>query len=187
MNQATDVKTVLHVGCGPDIPGALHAEFRSAEWKEIRLDVDAAVEPDVVASMTEMPQIGDESIDAVWSSHNLEHLYAHEVPLALAEFHRVLKPGGFVLLIVPDLQQVARRVAEGKLEETLFVSPAGPITAIDMIYGFRPRLAEGHVHMAHKTGFTPQSLADKLTEAGFGELSFKADTAALALWAWAQK
>lgn len=187
MNQATTKKTVLHVGCGPKDPAALHAEFRTAEWREIRLDVDPAVEPDVVASMTAMLQIADESVDAVWSCHNLEHLYTHEVPLALAEFYRVLKPGGFALLIMPDLQQIAQHVAEGNLEGTLYVSPAGPITALDMIFGYRPRLAEGHAAMAHKTGFTPDTLAQKLTDAGFTDQKLQADPAAMSLWAWAQK
>ena len=43
------------------------------------------------------------SVDAVFSSHNIEHLYPHEVPLALKEFMRVLKPDGFVLMTCPDL------------------------------------------------------------------------------------
>lgn len=187
MNQTTATKTVLHVGCGPNDPAALHAEFRSDEWREIRLDLDPAVEPDVVADMTHMSQIEDESIDAIWSCHNLEHLHAHEVPMALAEFYRVLKPGGFALMIMPDLQQIARHVAEGNLENTLYVSPAGPIAALDMIFGYRPRLADGHAHMAHKTGFTPDTLAKKLTAAGFTDQKLKADPTAMSLWAWAQK
>ena len=50
--------------------------------------------------------------------------------MALGEFFRVLKPGGFVLISVPDIQQIARHVAQGNLDEPLYVSPAGPICSI---------------------------------------------------------
>jgi SAM-dependent methyltransferase len=44
--------------------------------------------------------IGDNSYDFVLSSHNLEH-YANPMK-AIAEWHRVLKPGGALLMILPD-------------------------------------------------------------------------------------
>src|SRR5262249_28423134 len=126
-----------------------------------------------------------ESVDGVWSSHNLEHLYAHEVPLALREFHRVLKPGGVVLITLPDLQQAAAFVARGNLEGVLYTSPAGPISAIDVLFGHRASVERGNVFMAHKTGFTAQTLAQKLHDAGFVNVQVKRDT--LALWAHATR
>ncbi len=115
-----------------------------------------------------------------WSSHNLEHLYAHEVPLALREFWRVLKPGGVAVLALPDIQEVARRVAAGNLEQTLYVSPAGPICAIDIMFGHRDSIARGNHFMAHKTAFTAASLGQKLTEAGFATVDVQADQPAFA-------
>lgn len=61
------------------------------------------VQPDLVGTMTDMKAVCSASVDVVFSSHNIEHLYAHEVEVALAEFHHVLKPDGFVLLTCPDL------------------------------------------------------------------------------------
>jgi len=63
------------------------------------------MQPDIVCSITDMSPVAADSVDAVWSSHNLEHLQRHEVPVALAEFLRVLKPAGLLLLTLPDLQQ----------------------------------------------------------------------------------
>ena len=94
----------LHVGCGPKHKD--RTPFASQNWREIRLDIDSAVQPDVIGTMTDMKAVRDASVDAVFSSHNIEHLYPHEVPIALAEFYRVLKPDGFVLLTCPDLQSV---------------------------------------------------------------------------------
>jgi SAM-dependent methyltransferase len=165
---------VLHVGCGVYNRAKLPPVFQTG-WREIRLDIDPDVRPDVVSSITDMGAIGDDAIDAVYSSHNVEHLFPHEVPLALAEMRRVVKPGGFAFITLPDLQEVARHVAEGKLEEPLYMSPLGPISALDIIFGHRPALAEGNIFMAHHTGFTAVTLSAGLVNAGFSAVLTQRD------------
>jgi SAM-dependent methyltransferase len=164
----SDKKNVLHVGCGPRTASPLDSQlFPPTEWHEIRLDIDPDAQPDIVASITDMSMVDSDSMDGIFSSHNLEHLYSHEVPLALREFFRVLKPGGVAIIRVPNLQAVAAEVAKGNLEGTIYTSPAGPITAIDTIYGWRRRLAAGSLAWAHKTGFTAETLGRKLLAVGF--------------------
>ncbi len=163
-------KTLLHVGCGSAAPQRLPECFRGAEWREIRLDIDPAVKPDIVASLTDMNTVKDASMDAVWSSHNLEHLEDFQVPSALGEIHRVLKPGGFALITLPDLKLIAKLVLDGKVDEVLYKSPAGPITPLDMLFGHQASQARGNHHMAHRTGFTAERLGRKLAEAGFAEV-----------------
>lgn len=160
-------RTVLNIGSGP--PGIVDISpvFPCPDWRELRLDIDPRVEPDIVASVTGMAAVADASVDGVWSSHNLEHLWPHEVPVALAEIQRVLRPGGVAVLLVPDLQAVAAAVAEDRLDAPLYDSPAGPITALDVIYGYGPALAAGNHFMAHRTGFTPTTLGRALQQAGF--------------------
>lgn len=180
---SVSAKKVLHVGCGPRLERTLHKTFRSAEWQEVRLDIDPDVEPDIVCSIVDMSVVATGSVDAVWSRHNLEHLYAHEVPRALSEFRRVLKPGGFALITSPDLQQVARQIADGKLEEVLYEAPAGPIHAIDIVYGHTGWLARGAAFMAHRTGFTARTLATKMVRAGFRPVRVRRSEREFALWA----
>jgi SAM-dependent methyltransferase len=185
LDSATAVtpRTVLHVGCGAADPAKLPAAFFPAgAWAEMRLDIDPGVAPDIVASITEMPMVATGSVDAVWSAHNLEHLASHEVPVALAEFHRVLAPGGFVLVTMPDLQQVAELVAQGKLEDAAYISAMGPIAPLDMLYGFRPALAAGNAFMGHRTGFTAGTLTAHLQRAGFQAVRVQRD-GHFALWA----
>lgn len=175
-------KTVLHVGCGPVGGAPLHFSF--AGWQEIRLDIDPDCQPDIVASITDMAAVPDASVDGAYSAHNLEHLPAHEVPMALREFYRVLRPGGHVLLTMPDLQSVAMEIASGADPEgVLYESPAGPVAAIDVLYGYRPALAAGKAAMAHRTGFTAATLGRKLTEAGFQNVRVQANPACFSLWA----
>jgi hypothetical protein len=158
---------VLHVGCGAYGREKLPPVFHEAGWREIRLDIDPGVNPDFVASITDMGVVADATIDAVYSSHNIEHLYPHEVPEALREMRRVLNPSGFALIKLPDLQEVARHVAEGHLEEALYTSPMGAISPLDIMYGHRASIEAGNVFMAHRTGFTLGTLGAALVRAGF--------------------
>ncbi len=158
-------KQLLNVGSGP--LGRSHSFNGFENWQEIRLDIDASVQPDVIGTMTDMSAVPSSSIDAIVSSHNIEHLYPHEVPLALAEFVRVLKPDGLVLITCPDLQSVCAQVAKGTLASPLYESPAGPISALDILYGHRGAMAAGNLFMAHRCGFTLQVLADTLQACGF--------------------
>jgi SAM-dependent methyltransferase len=178
-------RLVLHVGCGPPDHETLHESFRGSDWRELRLDVDPGVRPDIVASMTDMSPIPTDSVDAVWSHHNIEHVFAHEVPVALGEFLRVLRPGGEVLIATPDLQSVARAIAAGKLEETLYRAEVGEISALDVVYGLRSDIEGGREYMAHRTGYTARTLARRLHQSGFVKVQIAVEE--YALWARARK
>ena len=158
--------TWLHVGCGYKHATLVPQWFVKEGWKELRLDINPKVEPDIVGSMTDMAEVPSRSVDAVFSSHNLEHLDFNDIPKALKEFHRVLKDDGGVVLTCPDLQVAAEHVMQGKLFDTIYESPAGPICAFDMIYGYR-RYTGKNPYMAHRSGFTLQSLATIFREMGF--------------------
>lgn len=159
--------TFLHVGCGHKHKDRTTATFASPDWLELRLDIDAQVDPDIVGTITNMAGVESASVDAVFSSHNIEHIYPHEVPVALAEFKRVLKPNGFLVLTCPDLQSVCALIAEDKLTEPAYIAPAGPIAPLDIVYGHRPALAQGNLYMAHRCGFTQKVLQATLQANGF--------------------
>lgn len=149
---------ILHVGCGGD---PLPSYF---DGVETRLDVDPVHEPHVCASMIEMGPIG--SFDAIYCAHALEHLPPHDVGKALREFLRVLAPGGYALIFVPDLEDIKPS------EDVLYMSPAGSITGLDLIYGFRG-LLEKMPYMAHRYGFTQSTLTATLKNAGFSKVDVK--------------
>jgi ubiquinone/menaquinone biosynthesis C-methylase UbiE len=180
--------TFLHIGCGQKRKNQTTQGFNALEWTEQRFDIDESVKPDIVGTMTEMGAVPGESVDAIFSSHNIEHLYPHEVPVALKEFVRVLSADGFVVLTCPDLQSVCELVAQNQLTEAAYTSPAGPIAPIDILYGHRPAMAQGNLYMAHRCGFTEKVLIGTLQAAGFtAVISRRRPAPFFDLWAVAKK
>lgn len=180
---------LLHIGCGPKRKVHTTRGFNTPQWSEIRLDIDPSVDPDVTGTMTDMSAVPSGSVDAIFSSHNIEHLYPHEVPVALSEFHRVLSADGFAVITCPDLQSVCALIAQDKLTEAAYTSPAGPIAPIDILYGYRPSMSKGNLFMAHRCGFTQKVLSDTLRSSGFKSVATMARGRApfFDLWALASK
>jgi len=161
-------KTLLHVGCGlatidhVDLPG-----FQEEAWDEVRLDADPTVYPDIVGTMVDMSTVADGFADAVFSSHGIEHLYWHDVPRALSEFHRTLKDDGFAVITCPDVQAAAQMIVEDRMFDTAYQSAAGAITPFDILYSYRPFVEINPQWMSHHCGFTLTTLMTVLKEAGF--------------------
>lgn len=142
--------TVLSVGNGFDpLP-----QWVEQGYSVVRVDIDPATEPDIVGSMTALGDIG--TYDVVYCSHALEHVYPHEVPIALGEFRRVLRVGGVAIVLVPDLEGVP--ATDDRL-------PNG-LTGLHLYYGDAALIPE-HPHMAHHCGFVADTLRAAMTAAGF--------------------
>ena len=145
---------VLHVGCAD-----AKLPFYMGHCEEVRLDIDPTHGPDIVGDMVHLPDdIGP--FDAVFSCHSLEHLMPYDVDTCLRGFHKVLKPGGSVIIFVPDLEGLIPN------DELLYVSDGGPVYAFDLFYGHRLQIKE-FPFMAHHCGFVKETLKDALEKAGF--------------------
>ena len=163
-------RIVLNVG-GNNKNIAIPAHFDGFEhWL---LDIDPLGKPDVLCDARELDQRVGNEFDAIYCSHNLEHYFWHDAQRVLKGFHHGVKPGGFVDIRVPDLLSVMDAVLNGKvgLTQPLYQSGAGPIAPLDVIYGFRARIASSGVdYYAHKTGFSRQTLHQVVRAAGFSHL-----------------
>ena len=149
-------RSLLHIGCGSDqLPAWL------GMFDETRLDINPANNPDIVRDMRDLA--GITGYDAIYCSHAIEHISPHEIVPALIGFRAALNEDGVAIVFVPDLEDVKAT------DEVLFNSPAGPICGMDLIYGYRPALAE-NPYMAHKTGFTAKTLEQALIESGFSKV-----------------
>ena len=61
----------------------------------------------------------DSSVDFIFSSHMLHHLYRDEALKLIREALRVLKPGGTMRIAVPDLELIVALYLEGNREQAL--------------------------------------------------------------------
>lgn len=159
-----DVMTCLNVGCGP-VGSYLHPMFR--HYHVVRVDANPAVAPDVLADVRDLSAFDKASVDGVHCWHVLEHLDPWDVPRAVAEFHRVLRRGGLLIVGVPNLEAIAWHILNRGLEVVAYQSPQGPIYPLDMLYGHSKEIQEGNDFMRHRTAFTRHSLARLLERAGF--------------------
>jgi SAM-dependent methyltransferase len=175
---------LVNLGSGPHDALSVPEYFK--DWRHLRVDVDPSVEPDILADLTDLTAIPDGYADAVWASHCIEHLYQHEVLTALNEFRRIVRDDGFVCIIVPDLQAVANYVAADRMHETIYDSPAGPITPHDVFFGCGAAIASGCTSMAHKCGFTPSVLQRYFEQINFGEVVLRKREESLELVALAR-
>jgi len=141
-----------------------------ANWTQVLLDVDPQSGADIVCDARNLHGLRAAQFDAVYCSHNLEHYFAHQVPKVLSGFHHVLKADGFVELKVPDIQSLMEHLVRYGmgLDDPLYTSPFGAVTALDVIYGFGKEIEEsGNDFWAHKTGFSPTRLERAVKEAAF--------------------
>ena len=173
LKKGYSIKTFFHIGFGPKSKDPTTRAYNTDEWAALRLDIDPAVQTDIIGAMTDISSLAPASVHAIFSSHNIEHPYPHEAPIALAEFKRVLKPDGFLIVTAPDQQAVFALIAEDKLTEPAYHSPAGPIAPLDILYGHRPSMARGNLFMIHRCGFTQKVLSGAIQQAGFVQVAIR--------------
>lgn len=152
---STEPRSVLIAGSGP----TRMQEWADHGFSDVYLDIEPRNNPDIVASMTAMGDIGP--YDVVFCCHALEHLYPHEVNWALCEFKRVLKPGGMAIVMVPDLEDV--RPTNERLTNYL---NGAEITGLHLYYGDVAQIPE-FPYMAHHCGFVADTMKYALKSAGF--------------------
>jgi len=115
--------------------------------------VDAYVETDIKADMWKVP-LEDESVEEIFSRHALEHVPMAKVNETLKEWYRLLVPGGKVVLLVPNMDYIARFWLTHKPDE----------------HGWAEAILFGnqeHEGEYHKSAFTPLGLQGDLQNAGF--------------------
>jgi len=83
----------LHLGCGPKyLPGFVNIDANPLRKTDIWLDVRCGL------------PFPNQSVESVYSTHMIEHLYPDELEDLLRECARVLKPKAGLRLIVPNLR-----------------------------------------------------------------------------------
>ena len=132
----------------------------------------------------------DNSIDQIQMVEVLEHITFRKTVLVLREIYRILKPGGFIDIQVPDCgnamkfyvrKQICECVPhkpkndeEAKADEKCFkCGGKGKIHPDRWLYSFTG--AQKHEYDIHQIPFTKEILKDKLEKAYFKDIKFKKD------------
>jgi FkbM family methyltransferase len=127
--------TYLNVGCGTrQFPG----------WANI--DINPACNPDIVADWRSL-RLPNAFADIIASIHSWEHVGCGEQPIR--ESWRVLKPGGSLIVSVPDLRKLADLWKSGEISTQIYLTN---------VYG----PYDGTEESRHRWGFDHESLSDQL-------------------------
>ncbi len=134
----------LHVGCGHrHVPGFVH------------IDIRPLPNVDIVSPVDNLPMFADQSVDLIYNCHVLEHFGRNETGRVLAEWFRLLKPGGILRTAVPDLAacfEVYRETGDLRLIHGL-------------LYG-----RQDYPENTHFIGFDWEYLKSHLAAAGFADI-----------------
>ena len=124
-------------------------------WKILNIQDGPHV--DYLGSCTDLSALGNASVDTIYASHVYEHLgYKEELPRALKEAHRILVPGGKLLISVPNFGLLCQLfIAEG-----LTVAQRHEI--MRMIFG-----GQTDPFDYHKVGLIEDFLKNDLGKTGF--------------------
>jgi len=125
--------TVLDVGCGDGARtlANLPEDATGLDVSRRGLELASDVVPDarlVQGEMTALP-LADDSVDAITAYHAVFHVPREDHPAVYAEFARVLRPGGVVLMTLPGGR--FETVRDGWMDGRMFFSSPGPRAALD--------------------------------------------------------
>lgn len=133
----------LHLGCGNN-------------YKNDYINVDAFSElADLKTNIIDLEPIDNNSVDLIETHHVLEHLSFSDSDNALLTWSKKLKPNGFLIISVPDLDRCCKVWVKATQDYKWN-------TVIKMIYG-----SQEHNGMFHKSGYSPEYLSEKLENNNF--------------------
>jgi predicted SAM-dependent methyltransferase len=119
----------------------------------------------------------DASMDAVYSSHLLEHLCLEEAKKLLKECYRVLKPNGVLRIVVPDLKSIVTKYLEDINSNSTAIRECAADKLCERLNSWKPKLSKDNIfykiykwtksYNFHKWQYDAYSLQKYFVDAGF--------------------
>ena len=159
-------KRLLNVGCGPNLA-------------EAYINLDYAWRPglDLCCDITRGIALPDSYLLGIYTEHCLEHISFQQCLEVLKEFHRLLKPGGRLRIVVPDgalyLQSYAEWQNGQRGTDYPYVGPEGQQDkGEDSLVGFSPMMAVNRIFRGygHQFCYDYETLSNMLDWAGFAQV-----------------
>jgi hypothetical protein len=140
----------IHLGCGNDyLPGY------------INIDAYPESKADLIMDSKKLTLFPDNCVEVIESYHFFEHLQLHEARESLKEWIRILKPGGMVVIELPNLAVCAQEIGKH------FNPKDGIDLAMAGIFSYPALVEKQGYGMIHKWGWTPETLGAELSSVGF--------------------
>lgn len=140
-------------------------------WRRELLATEPAPGAANVHDIYRLHVLSGSSCDAVFFAHRLKNYPLQEAGPILNGFRHLVRPGGFVHIVVPDVVALVRHmVSAGKdLEDVAYVSPAGPIRFHDVLFGgaYGPSGLNERPADFHHSGYSRKVLSRVLFDNGF--------------------
>lgn len=123
--------------------------------------IDAVERPaaDIIARADNIP-LPDGSVDEIMAIHLWEHFYRWECETVIAEWKRLLKPGGLLVLELPNLIKCCENVIHGRMVGGKHRDQLG-------MWGLYGDPREDDQFMAHRWGWSPKTMKEFLKSHGF--------------------
>jgi predicted SAM-dependent methyltransferase len=142
----------IHLGSG---------DHYLAGW--INIDRDVTMQVDLVADLTHEMPLRSGSIDLIHSEDFIEHIDEAAGKLALRECHRVLRSGGVMRLLTPDLRSIVEEIYIRRNPQhlrwcSMYLEADDPCAALNM----HMRMSGGHRFI-----YDEEHLTSLLREIGF--------------------
>lgn len=125
---------------------------RGKGW--VNVDIEARWEPDIVADWSSLSMFKDASVDVVVAHHTIEHVGCGEAIPFIKESYRILKPGGSLLVFVPDMRALANRFVLREIDDFTFM--------VNLYGAYMGEEAD-----RHRWGYTYESLVKLIADGGF--------------------
>lgn len=117
----------------------------TTEMLWLNMDISPKHSPDILGDWNDLSMFEADSFDVVVSHHSIEHAGCNEAAGFVREAHRILKPGGSLLVFVPDLRALAQRWLTGQLDTQIYLTNLyGPFDGTE---GSRHRWGFDRAHM----------------------------------------
>lgn len=147
----------LHIGCGP-----VHLDG----W--VNIDICNPTADLILDACLLDSHFKEGCADACFASHVFEHLETDVcAPMFLKQCFRVLKPGGVLRLVVPDLKTLATKYLRGENLRDVLIDETKRYTGLHDTAAARFHYWCAESSFQHKMTYDFETLKIMLSEAGF--------------------
>lgn len=152
----------INYGCGRRVlPGYYNIDAQHNPKAPRAPEMIHALRFGPTGNLLELTPLEDGCAKEVHCYHLIEHFYAWEAPSVINEFRRLLRPGGLLVLELPNLDAACSNHVNGQSDQMTMWPLYGDPSHMDP-------------YMCHKWGYTPETMKQLLKQCGMRKIALEA-------------